>query len=97
MKSEFDISSDEATRPPTSTLAPLPNTTPLGFKRKTFPFACSAPWITDVSLPVTRFSAAEDADGWLNRTISPAVFEKLRQSMMTLSVNWFTVVRDACD
>ena len=51
------MSSVEATRPPTLTLAPLPNKMPLGLTRNTLPLALSEPRKLVGSEPSTRFKA----------------------------------------
>ncbi len=92
MKASFAISAVETTSPPTSTRDPAPNSTPLGLIRNTRPLAVSDPRIELASPPKTRFSVMEVVPGWLNRALSPAFSEKLRQSMIARSLCWVTTI-----
>ena len=58
MKLALDISSVEATKPLTSTCAPLPKSTPLGLTKNTRPFAVKLPKMYEGSALNTRFNAA---------------------------------------
>ena len=60
----------EATRPPTSTCAPLPKAMPLGLTRNTRPLAEMLPRISEGMPPTTRFNTVDEAEGWLNTTYS---------------------------
>src|SRR5262245_20295385 len=84
MKSLLEISRVEATRPPTFTCDPLPNRTPAELTMNTCPLAFSAPLITLVSFPMTRFSVTDDTLGWLKLTVSLAPTEKPCQLMIAL-------------
>src|SRR5688572_8899996 len=85
-KSAFDRSSDETTSPATSTCEPAPNTIPLGLIRKTRPFDCKTPRITEGSIvppaPTTRFNTALEADCCRKRVISLAPMENDCQLMI---------------
>ena len=81
-----------ATRPPTFTCEPAPNSTPLGFKINTWPLALMLPMMALVSAPVTRLSVMELALGWLKRTDSLLPTENLAQSMAALLLVWLMVV-----
>ena len=59
-----------ATMPPTLTSAFLPNTTPLGFTKMTWPFALTAPSIMDFVAPFTMLSVDALALGWLKLTVA---------------------------
>ena len=59
---------------------------------KTWPLALSAPLITLVSLPMTRFSVAEAALGWLKLTVSCAPIENPCQLMTALLEDWLMLV-----
>src|SRR6185295_15121775 len=87
-KSAFERLSDEATSPATSICEPAPNMIPLGLIRKTRPFDCRAPRITDGSIgppaPTTRFSIALAADCCVKRVISLAPIENDCQLMIEL-------------
>ena len=63
MKLVFEMSSVEATRPPTLTCAPLVKTTPAELTMNTWPLALSAPEMTLFSLPMTRLSVTDVALG----------------------------------
>ena len=83
-KSEFDKFSVEATSPATSTVEPAPNSTPFGLIRKTRPFDCSVPNMTDGSAPTTRLSTELAADCWMKRVISFVPIENPRQLIIAL-------------
>jgi len=83
------MASVEATRPPTFTLAPWLNSTPLALTRKTRPLALSCPAMTDGSLPVTRLSRMLDAPMFCQMlTASLAPIEKPFQLMMARGELW---------
>lgn len=71
--------------PPTLTCAPGANSTPLGLTKKTWPLALSAPCIREGSLPTTRLSATELADGWTKLTVFPWPILNDCQLVMSLS------------
>ncbi|OQA33148.1 MAG: hypothetical protein BWY57_01407 [Betaproteobacteria bacterium ADurb.Bin341] len=81
-KSASDICSDEATKWATSIRAPAPTRIPAGLIRKTWPFDCSWPRITEGSLVTTRLSTDEAAEGCTNRVTSLLPMEKPCQLMM---------------
>ncbi len=62
-KSWFEMSSVDATIPPTSTVAPRPNSTPFGLTRKICPLALIRPRISLGAVPTTRLSITLVADG----------------------------------
>ena len=78
----------EATSPPTFTEAPLPNSTPFGFTRNTWPFEVSRPWMFEASTPTTRFSATALAPGWMKLTCASAPMLKLCQLMLAFWLAW---------
>ena len=80
------MSSVDASKPPTVTLAVGPNSTPLGLMMNTWPLALSTPSSALGSVPVTRFSATEERNGWLKVTDSFGAIPNFCQLMMTLSV-----------
>ena len=87
-----------ATRPPTSTREPGANSTPDGLIRNTCPLALSRPWISDASLPTTRFSATEPAPGWTKFTAAPEPMLKLCQFRIARSLDcWMVVVVPAVE
>ena len=87
-----------ATRPPTSTREPGPNSTPDGLIRNTWPFAVSRPWISEGSLPTTRFSATAPAPGWTKFTAAPEPMLKLCQFRIARSLAcWMVVVVPAVE
>src|SRR4051812_15341991 len=92
MKSASAMFSVEATRPPTLTDAPLPNSTPFGFTRNTLPLDDRLPKMLDASDPSTRLSATEFVPGCAKRTLSPAAMLKLCQFTMRLLLDCVTVV-----
>ena len=57
MKSALLMLSVDATKPPTLTCEPAPNSTPFGFKIKTWPLAVRLPRKLLGLLPVMRLSA----------------------------------------
>ena len=57
MKSALLMDSVDATRPPTLTLEPAPNSTPLGFRMKTWPLALKLPSKLLGLVPLMRLSA----------------------------------------
>ena len=69
----------EATRPPTSTWAPLPNTMPSGLMRYTWPLAFKCPRIWLPPAPTMRFTATALADGCTKVTVSSGAMSKLCQ------------------
>src|SRR6478736_2369476 len=92
MKSVSAMFSVDATRPPTFTVAPLPNSIPFVFTRNTLPLAESLPRIAEGSDPITRFKATEALPGCLNCTASPAAMPKPCQLMMALLLPCVMVV-----
>jgi len=57
------------------------NNTPLGLSKNTWPLACSAPSITELSFPTTRFNVIALALGWLKSTVALLPTLKLPQSI----------------
>ena len=92
MKSALLMLKVEATRPPTSTCAEAPNSTPLGFRTKTCPLALRLPSIWLGFCPVTRLSAIDAALGWLKRTASLLPMLKFCQLMARFWLLWVMVV-----
>ena len=84
----------DATRPPTSTRAPVLNSTPFGLTSQTWPLARSAPSMTVVSLPTTRFRTTDDASGCRNCTVAFAPILKFCQLMAARDDVWLTVMAD---
>ena len=82
----------EATRPAVLMLAPLVNNTPLELRIKTLPLALRAPSMTDCSVPVTRFRAMADAEGWTKLTVAFWPTEKPSQSIATFWLDWVMVI-----
>ena len=85
-----------ATRLPTLTCAPAPNSTPLGLRMKTCPLAVKLPSRLLGLLPVMRFRAMAWALGWLKTRASLAVVESLSQSMARRWLVWVMVVVAPC-
>jgi hypothetical protein len=81
-----------ATRPPTSTRLPAPNTTPLGLSTQSWPLALSWPWIWLASPATTRFRATELVPGWLKRTAAWLPMSKPCQLMTARSLPWLMVI-----
>ena len=73
------MSSDEATRPPTSIRASWPKIMPEGLIKKSLPLADSDPMIWVGFWSVIRLSAVDELLGWLNRTPALAPMLKLCQ------------------
>ncbi|MCY1169229.1 hypothetical protein D9M73_92490 [compost metagenome] len=73
----------EATRPPTFTCEPAPNSTPFGFRINTCPLAVRLPSSSLGLEPVMRFKAIAEALGWLKMSASFARVDKLVQSIAT--------------
>ena len=92
MKSSSAMFSVDATRPPTLTLDPAPNSTPLGLTMNTLPFALSVPRIAEGSDPVTRFSATDCASGWVNVTLPFAPIENDCQLTIAFCDPWLTII-----
>src|SRR5438270_8479336 len=92
MKFASLIFSVEATRPPTFTCAPGPNSTPFGFTRNTLPLADRLPAMFDGSEPTTRLSATEFAFGCTNRTPSAGAIPKLCQLIAVFWLDWLIVI-----
>src|SRR5215470_2026008 len=92
MKLALEMSSVEATSPPTLTCAFLPNRTPAELTMKTCPLALSAPEMTLVSLPITRLRVTDELPGWLKLTVSFAPIENPCQLMMVLLVDGLMLV-----
>src|SRR6186713_870282 len=92
MKSWLLMESVEATKPPTLTWLPAPNSTPFGFRINTWPFAVRLPRNSLGLLPVMRFSAIADALGWLKTSASLAAVDRLVQSIATRWLLWLMVV-----
>src|SRR5215831_10915053 len=88
MKSSLLRLSVDATRPATSTWAPLPNRTPLGLRMKTCPLAVSDPKISVGFCPSTRLRAMLEAEGCAKRTDSSELIPKVCQLMAARSVPW---------
>jgi hypothetical protein len=99
MKSASEMPSEEATRPPTLTCAPLPITTPPGLSSQTLPLALSVPrMLLAAPPPVTRLSAMLPAFGWSKRTVAPAPTSNVFQLVTTRCVACVTVSwLPACD
>ena len=85
-KSSLVIFSVEATSPATSTRALAPKNMPFGLMRKTRPFDCRVPRMTDGSTPVTRLSTVLAADCWMKRVVSAAPIENCCQLMIAPGV-----------
>ena len=68
----------------------MPNSTPFGLIRTTCPFAFRLPRIRLGSTPVTRLTASDEDEGWLNTVVSPEPIEKLFQSITARADDWFT-------
>ncbi|MCY1167690.1 hypothetical protein D9M73_76600 [compost metagenome] len=92
MKSALLMLSVEATRPPTLTCEPAPNSTPLGFRIKTWPLAVRLPSSSLGLLPVMRLRAIAEALGWLKTSASFVRVDKLVQSIATRWLPWLIVV-----
>ncbi len=92
MKSASLMFNVEAVKPPTLTCEPLPNSTPLGLRMNTCPFALRLPRIWLGSCPSTRFSAIAEAFGWIKFTASLAPMPKLCQLMARFWLLWVMVV-----
>ncbi len=75
----------EAINEPALTTPDLVMVIPLGFTSTTVPGALMVPAIDDGVEPVTRFSVADDALGWLKLTVPPLPTENEFQLMMA----WF--------
>ena len=87
-----------ATRPPTSTCAALPNSTPPGLTRNTCPFAVMRPWISEADVLSTRLSTTELALGCAKLTCALAPTLKLDQLRIALSLACLTVrLLPACE
>src|ERR1700730_9925360 len=84
MKSELEMSSVEATKPPTLTCEPLLKRTPAELTMNTCPLALSVPEMTLVSLPMTRLRVTDELPGWLKLTVSFAPIENPCQLMIAL-------------
>ena len=78
--------------PPTLTWLPAPNSTPLGFKIKTWPLALKLPKKLLGLLPVMRLSAIAWALGWLNISASLVAVESFVQSRARRWLVWLMVV-----
>src|SRR3954465_7644768 len=81
-KSALERLSVEATSPATSICAPAPNRMPLELIRKTRPFDCNAPRITEGSAPTTRLRTELADDCCIKRVASLLPIEKARQLMI---------------
>src|SRR5262249_6390471 len=92
MKSAFEMSRVEATRPPTLTCALLENSTPAELTMKTRPLAFNAPEMTLVSLPMTRLRATAELFGWTKLTVSLGAIEKPCQLMTVDCDDWLMLV-----
>ena len=77
-----------ATKAPVSICAVRAIKTPLGLSKNTCPFACNDPYISERLLPVTRFTATDEASGCLKTTEFPAPMEKLVQRKPSTCVFW---------
>ena len=86
------MSNAEATRPPALTVAPAPNTTPLGLTSTTWPLADSLPSICEASPAVTRFSAMAEASGCRKVTAACLPMSKPCQSRIALGLVWVMVM-----
>ncbi len=73
-------SSVEATRPPTLTCAPCPNTMPFGLIRNTCPLAFNWPRIWLPLVSKMRLTAIAEADGCTKSTVSCGAMLKVFQS-----------------
>src|SRR5689334_22567007 len=85
----FDV---VATKPPTLTDAPGPNSTPFGLTSHTCPLAARLPWMSEAPGPWTRLSVMALRLGCWNWTLSPLPTEKLCQLTIALADDWVTVV-----
>ena len=85
-KSASEILSVDAIIEPTFTEEPCAKITPAGLTRNTLPFACKRPAITLGSLPITRLSSVDVADGWAIVTASFLPIENEFQLTMALEV-----------
>src|SRR6266550_7925918 len=81
-----------AIRPPTLTLLPLPNITPLPLMIQTCPFAERLPSMADALAPVTRFSVMAAPFGCWKLTLPPVPTEKLCQLMSAFWLDCVTTV-----
>ena len=80
-----------AINPFTSTCAPAPNKTPLGFRMMIFPLASKCPKIW-LGLPLLiRFRTIDEDDGWINCVVSFEAMLKLCQSITALLLVSVTV------
>ncbi len=93
-KSSLRIDRLDATSAPTFTWAPGAKKIPEGLRRNSCPLEVRLPKMLDAELPVTRFSAMEEADGCWNRTDSPAAMLNERQSRIARWVVW--LIRRLC-
>ena len=84
--------SDEATKLPTLTFAPLPISTPFGFTINTRPLALSEPRMVVGSTELMRFRTAEVALFWLKFSVSLAPTFIWSQLTIILLLVWVTVV-----
>ena len=88
MKSASAMSAVVATRPPTLTCAPAPNSTPLGLTMKTRPLAVIDPSIREASVAPTRLSVTALASGCANVTLCPAPTSNPCQLMIARALAW---------
>src|SRR5947209_18063919 len=88
MKSSFLMSSVEAANEPTLTTPLLVMAMPFGLTSSTVPGALIWPAILDGVAPVTRFSVADAAFGWLKLTVPPWPTENDCQFRMARSLAW---------
>ena len=86
------VSSVEATRPPTLTCAPWPNTTPFGLMRKTWPLASMRPRIRLPLVSAMRLTAMDVVEGWTKSTVSCLPTLKLAQPSDRLALDCLMVV-----
>ncbi len=85
------MSSDEATSPPTFTVAVLPKMMPDWLTRKTLPLAESEPMISDGFWSVMRLSTLAVTPGCLNWTPALSPILKLCQLTIICGVSWLMV------
>ena len=92
IKSEFEMSKVEPTKPAPTFTAPLAVIAmPLGLMRNTWPLASSWPARVEAAEPLTRFSTAEPLPGCTNVTVPPCPMEKFCQSRTARALVWVMV------
>src|SRR5947209_6914643 len=88
MKSSFLMSSVDAANEPTLTTPLLVIAMPLGLTSSTVPGALIWPAMVDGVAPVTRFSVADAALGWLKLTVPPLPTENESQLRIARALDW---------